>query len=85
MDGWELAFRFDDQTPAFANGFACGGLYEQMCKGESPIEKTISRDIMREVGRLATNKGYRADWSDLDEHWGHVTLTKQLNLIEAVK
>lgn len=83
--GWKLAFVFDDQSPSFAHGFACGKLYQKMLDGQSPIEETIISDIAKEVGRFATNQGYRADWEPLGTQWGNITLTKQLNLIQAVK
>lgn len=82
---WELAFRFDDQSLSFNHGFVCGQIWQRMKDGESPIEETIAPEIAHEVGRFATNRGYRADWEKLNEHWGKVTLTKQLNMIQAVK
>lgn len=84
-NGWKLAFMFDDQSPSFAQGFACGKLYQRMLNDESPIEETISADIAKEIGRFATNKSYRADWEPLNAYWGKVTLIKQLNMIQEVK
>jgi hypothetical protein len=77
--------QLDDQSPSFTHGFTCGKLWQRMVAGESPIEETILHNIAREVGRLATNQAYRADWEQLDEHWAKVTLTKQLNMIHLVK
>lgn len=84
-NNWELVFTFDDGSPSFVHGFVCGKLWQRMVDGESPIEETITHDTAKEVGRMATNRGYRADWEKLNDDWGKVTLTKQLNLIQAVK
>jgi hypothetical protein len=76
-ESWRLAFKFRDQSPSFARGFALGQLYGKMRARNAPFSETIMADLREDVISLATFAGWNEQISDLDENWIAVDFTEE--------
>src|SRR5689334_6921730 len=74
--GWELAIRFEDQSPNFAHGFECGQFWAEMKTGEVVIERATLEDNLSMIRRMADYMYYRMEATSLGDGWFAVRLEK---------
>jgi hypothetical protein len=75
MSDYKLVFLFPDQSLSFANGFACGRIWERMAESDKPITEIMLAENRDTIEAMAMAKGWDEKIVILDEHWIEVTLT----------
>jgi len=73
---WELAIRFDDQSPSYAFGFEAGQFWAEMKNGASLIQRMAMEETMPMLRRMADYQRYILTEEPVEYGWVNVTLTK---------
>lgn len=75
-EGWELAIRFQDQSPSYAYGFEAGQFWAEMKGGASLIQRMVMAETTSMIQRMADYLGYIMSEEQQEYGWVTVTLTK---------
>lgn len=67
---------FEDQSGSYVHGFEAGQIWESMTRIDPVIEKTVHTTNKETIHRMAHAEGYDIKWTDHDETWSFVVLTK---------
>lgn len=75
-EAWKLVLEFPDKTPSYAEGFDHGQVWQEMRAGAYRIERTILKDRLPFIVRMADVQFYEVETEELDGDWITLKLTK---------
>ena len=69
-------FRFLDQNPHFANGFAAGQIWQKMQDSDADFEMTVHEECWLTIEAMAMHLGWMETIDKLGSGWIRVKMTK---------
>lgn len=73
-DNYSLVMAFPDQSPGFAQGFACGRIWQEMSDEKAVITGTLVSETRATVEAMAMARGWTEKIEDVSDGWISVRL-----------